>query len=353
MYERLNVGHLPWRLRLAGYADVFGLTRLAMSVRAHVPRRELTVVQYHRVAGPEDIGAGDTDLVDATPEVFAAHLRFFRRYFVPVTLDMVREARAGGEPLPQNPLLVTFDDGYLDNYTRATPLLQRFGIRAVFFVATDYLSARRLFWWDRIALVIRRAKVPHLKIAYPKAQEWALGDDKARAQAIRATTRLVKDTFAMDVERFLRELTEACGVAWNEEEEAAAARQIVMGWEEARGMVRAGMDVQSHTRSHRVLASVPDEQLSDELLGSRLDIEKNVGQVCDTIAYPVGRIIVDQPRLRQAVASAGYQLGFTNQIGTNPMDGSLDPFDWKRLRIDGDMPVAVTRGVAAFPWLGA
>jgi len=353
MYERLNVGHLPWRLRLAGYADVFGLTKLAMAVRAHVPRRELTVVQYHRVAGPEDVGAGDTDLVDATPEVFAEHLRFFRRYFVPVTLDMLREARAGGEPLPQNPLLVTFDDGYLDNYTRATPLLQRFGIRAVFFVATDYLGSKRLFWWDRIALVIRRATVATLKIDYPSPQAWPLGDDKARAQAIRATTRLVKNTFGLDLPRFLDELTQACGVPWSAEEEAEAARKIILSWEDARGLVRAGMDVQSHTRSHRVLASVPDAELSDELLGARVDIEKNLGQVCDTIAYPVGRVIVDQPRLRQAVAAAGYQLGFTNQIGTNPLDGSLDPFDWRRLRIDGDMPPAVTRGVAAFPWLGA
>jgi len=352
MYNRPEMSHLPLRLRLAGYADVMGLSRIMMSLRGQAPWRDLTVVQYHRVAAPEDVGLGDTDLVDATPETFAAHLSFFRRCFEPVTLTEVREARAGGKPLPPNALLVTFDDGYLDNYVRATPILRRFGMSGVFFVATDYLDARRLFWWDRIAVMIKRATVPRLKIEYPQTEEWSLTDARSRAQALRGAVRLVKDTFGMDLELFLEGLATACGLSWSKEEEAAAARALIMTWDEVRGLSDAGMEVQSHTRSHRVLATVPDAELSDELLGARVDIEGKLGKVCDTIAYPVGRAIADKARLRTAVAAAGYKLGFTTRSGTNPSDESLDPFDWHRFRIDGDMPVAVVRGMTAVPWLG-
>jgi peptidoglycan/xylan/chitin deacetylase (PgdA/CDA1 family) len=155
----------------------------------------------------------------------------------------------------------------------------------------------------------------------------------------------------MDLDLFFEGLTRACGISWSKSDEREAARRTIMSWDDVCGLSRAGMDVQSHSRSHRVLQTVPDDQLSDELLGSRLDIEKKVGQVCDTIAYPVGRVIVNKPRLHDAVIAAGYKLGFTNQPGRNPTDGSLDPFDWCRYRIDGDMPPAVVRGVAAFPRL--
>ena len=53
---------------------------------------------------------------------------------------------------------MTFDDGYLDNHDVALPILVKHGVRAVFFLATDYIERRRLFWWDRVSSARARAR---------------------------------------------------------------------------------------------------------------------------------------------------------------------------------------------------
>src|SRR5262249_6155724 len=131
------------------------------------PWRSLTVVTYHRINRPASVAGFDPDLVDATPEAFETHMRFFKAHFSCVTIDAVVQAVEGGAALPPNPLLVTFDDGYLDNYEHALPVLQRTGMRAVFFVSTDFMRRRKLFWWDRIWMTIRRAAVDRIALTYP------------------------------------------------------------------------------------------------------------------------------------------------------------------------------------------
>jgi len=110
-----------------------------------------------------------------------------------------------------------------------------------------------------------------------------------------------------------------------------------------RALARAGMDVESHGRRHRVLTTLDDEALEDELVGSRIELEAQLGRPVRAIAYPVGRRIARDGRIRDALASAGYRMGFSNKTGVNrlwplPLRGMLpvDPFDVRRLSTDRD-----------------
>src|SRR6266403_2261998 len=73
--------------------------------------------------------------------------------------------------LPPDGVLVTFDDGYADNFEHALPILRRHGIRALFFVTTGCLTDRQLFWWERVNLLVRRSEERALRIEYPFAEE--------------------------------------------------------------------------------------------------------------------------------------------------------------------------------------
>ena len=62
-----------------------------------------------------------------------------------------------------------------------------------------------------------------------------------------------------------------------------------MTWDDVRALAGAGMDIESHTRTHRVLDTLDRDQLRDELVGSRRDLEAQLGRPIRAIAYPVGR----------------------------------------------------------------
>ena len=68
-------------------------------------------------------------------------------------------------------MLITFDDGYRDNYTLAFPILRKHGVQAVFFLPTAFIGTGKLPWWDVIAYIIKHSVKKHIHIEYPEPHE--------------------------------------------------------------------------------------------------------------------------------------------------------------------------------------
>ena len=85
--------------------------------------------------------------IACTSAQFDAYCAFFRRHFDTISLiDLLDRLEAGRDI--SGTAVITFDDGYLDNYTVAAPTLERYGIPATFFVATDFIGSEHQAWWD-------------------------------------------------------------------------------------------------------------------------------------------------------------------------------------------------------------
>ena len=81
--------------------------------------------------------------MSVAPDLFRSHLQTLADagYTTISMYDLVEHLNQG-TPLPEKPIILTFDDGYRDNYRNAFPLLQEFGMTAMFFVVTDYIDAQ-------------------------------------------------------------------------------------------------------------------------------------------------------------------------------------------------------------------
>lgn len=325
-----------------------GVVDAAFGVRAR-GTPVLSVVTHHHVADPDAGYPFDDEVADATPAQFRERLEALARRCTLVGIDELCRALAG-EPLPRNPALVTFDDGYRSCHEVALPILREVGVRAVFFVATGFVDARRLYWWERIAWLVKRARAPRLALEYPARRALELGPD--RRAAIRRLGRLVKDTPGLDLERLLADLARAAEVEWTPAVERRLADQLIMTWDQIRALRDAGMDVESHSRWHRVLATLGPEALAEDLAGARVDLERELGRRVRAIAYPVGHRIAGTPAIRDAVAAAGYALGFTNATGSTRLAPGVDPLDLARVAPDRGTSTAFLLGQLAVPGLG-
>jgi peptidoglycan/xylan/chitin deacetylase (PgdA/CDA1 family) len=340
------------RGEIAAALDRFGVIDAGLRARAAVwPRRTLTVLLYHRVTDLGALGELDPELVDATPEDFDRQMELVKRHFVPISLDAALAAASNpaGHPLPPNAILITFDDGYRDNLEIAVPILKRHGVRATFFIATGYMGSRRLFWWERISLLIRRATTARFSISYPEPYAIELGGAAARRQAARALLRTVKDHYDLDLDRFLDEIAAAAGVPWTRADDEKHAGAAILDWAGVAALKAAGMDVASHTREHRILQTLRPERLAAELAESKAELETRLGQAVRALAYPVGKRLTAFPAVRQAVRQAGYELGFVvqpgvNDFGRNGTAGNGDHlYDLKRIPVDRSWPMAQFR----------
>lgn len=192
--------------------------------------------------------------------LFAAQMRALARAgYRAVTLGRVVAAWTAGAPLPARPLVVSFDDGYRSDYTRAAPVLRRLG------------------WAGTLNLELRDAGAGGLSYARIR--------------------RLIRD-----------------------------------GWE-----------VDSHTLTHPDLTTVSAARLRRELVASRAEIRRRLGQLAAGFCYPSGRY---DARAEAAVGAAGYRTALTERPGwARPPD---DRVALPRIRVaGGESPAALLSAIAA------
>ena len=344
------------RERLVDALDRFGLFRKVMQLRRLAPMPIVSIVTFHHIhdtAAEPDGYLYDPEVADATPGQFRRHLETLARIGTPIGMpDLLRGL--DGAPLPPNPVMITFDDGYRSCHDVALPILKELGIPATFFVATSFVTERRLYWWERVAVALNTARRPRAQLNYP----WPMEIDARDPAARRRLDDLIKNTWGLDIERFLGDLCRELDVEWNPAIETEHANRMIMTWDEVRALERAGMSVESHTRTHRVLETLDDDALHDELAGSRSDLERELGHPVHAIAYPVGRRI-QRARIRTAVADAGYRVGFANCDGVNTLwpaalrnAMAFDPFDLRRVATSRTMTDAMFLTQLAVPALG-
>ena len=113
-----------------------------IGLHKRLSRGRALIVVFHRV----DDRYGDTPLNNTTAE-FAAYLAFFKRFYSVISLGELLDRLRNGDDLSGR-IVITFDDGYLDNYREAAPILRRFNLPACFFVVTDFMGSTHVPWWD-------------------------------------------------------------------------------------------------------------------------------------------------------------------------------------------------------------
>jgi peptidoglycan/xylan/chitin deacetylase (PgdA/CDA1 family) len=101
----------------------------------------LRILVYHRITDQrkEDFPF-NSDLRSSSPKLVKLEMSFCIRYFSPITFSFFKECLDYGVDLPPRPIIITFDDGYRDNYIYAFPVLRKFRIWATFFISTGLRS---------------------------------------------------------------------------------------------------------------------------------------------------------------------------------------------------------------------
>jgi peptidoglycan/xylan/chitin deacetylase (PgdA/CDA1 family) len=329
----------------SGLAPALLMTRRRLNVAPWI-----TVLSYHRAAHSRSPTEYDDEVVDVTTDDLEEQLQFLERHCNVISLDQLR-AFTSGARLPANPVLLTFDDGYRDNHDVVLPMLQRHRMTAVFFVTTAHVEQRRLFWWDRVNLLLKTSRQERIELKYPCHVALSLASFDERGTAIQRVLRTIKDHYALDLERFLHHVAAAADVSISRTEETERVAELLMTWDHVRALRRAGMDVQSHTSTHRVLQTLPPAALAAELRDSRAMLEAVLGEPVNAISYPVGRSIDSLPHVREALRSAGYALGFSNCSGPN-RSSHFDALDVRRISADSARSISDFQSLIAFPSLG-
>jgi peptidoglycan/xylan/chitin deacetylase (PgdA/CDA1 family)/glycosyltransferase involved in cell wall biosynthesis len=263
------------------------------------------ILMYHRIGEGSDAASS----LGVTPDNFRAHLRCLSDAQVRVVplAELARMLREGAAPT--RVVALTFDDGYQDALTTASPLLEEFGFPATFFVVSRALQEPHEFWWDTLDRIFDPgARLPALVSVETSAgvRLESVGEGKDRQHA----HELIKEQFyrldSSEREARLRELLSwsglpAGGSTDRRPMDAAAVRQLA---------TKPRHDIGVHTANHVWLPGASTETLREEINDAKHCLEELLGKPISTFSFPYGAF--DQTAV-EVVRCAGFEVAVTTE----------------------------------------
>ena len=244
--------------------------------------RPIPVLMYHHVSPHK----GDT--VSVTPETFEGQMGFLRAagYRI-LTPDELLSCMSGELVLKEKAVAVTFDDGWLDNYLFAYPILREHRINATVFIVTDW---------------VERASGHN-----PSSPPLNLRGGRVGLQDVIVSTH-----------------NESKALIRNGEE-----HRVALNWSHIAEMQESGLvSFYSHTKTHAECDRLTGNGLAEELGGSKKIIETRTGRPCPYLCWPRGKY---SDIALKAAKNAGYRGLFTTRRGV--VRAGADPFAIERIVI--------------------
>ena len=308
-----------------------GLIRL---LERFARRPSVLVATFHRIGEPSE-GAFYDGVYSASPDAFRAHVLHLRDRFRLINLKTLVEMSDSGIAVDRPTALITFDDGYRDNYEVAWPILQELGAPATFFIPTRFLSKPQIPipWWDHTAYVLKQTKKRLLVLDWPETLTLDL-EQTPRGAATASIIRFYLEgriPGGDDEARFRTHLEERAEVSLDDE---ALGRTLFMTWDQVRRLAGSGMTIGSHAHSHLPLATLSESDQRHELVESRRILERELDGACKIqgLAYPFGWPSTFDAATQRLAQEAGYRLAFTTVEGIN-RPGDSAPFALRRLNV--------------------
>jgi peptidoglycan/xylan/chitin deacetylase (PgdA/CDA1 family) len=294
--------------------------------------RRLVILNYHRIGDPAQTPYDPTTF-STSAEEFDQQIGWLKRRFHIATLDETVAALDGAHRWAKSgtSLLITFDDGYLDNYTAAFPVLRSHGVQGIFFLPTAFVGSGRIPWWDSIAYIVKHTRNKHtrnraFRLEYPESVQFDL--DQVPLQSVLNRLFEFCRRNEVDTHRLIAGLEEAC----NCPRPAVDAGRCFLNWDEAREMQAAGMAFGSHTHTHEILAKLPPDRQREELETSFAIVQRELAPPVHALAYPVGLLSCFSADTIRIAQQAGYAAAFSYYGGAN-VPGHMERFDIRRFPI--------------------
>ncbi|HOX72369.1 MAG: polysaccharide deacetylase family protein [Dokdonella sp.] len=308
--------------------------------------RDLRILAYHRVLSIADEEAFDFDLelVSASESGFREQMSLLKQRFNPVRFSDVIEAFEQGKRLPARPVIVTFDDGYDDNYRIAFSILRELGVPATFFVSTGHIDSGLPFSYDWFVHMITRSSAARLEI-----RELDVDRPMPRSR----TQRRELATELLDRMKWLDASTQEAVVArlesdWSMPRRAGHVDCRPMSWDQLREMHAGGMEIGSHGMWHNMLAKLSPDAMRNEVFGSKAALDRELDAPTVALSYPVGGNDAYDENVIATASEAGYKLGCSYISGTSPMPAGPH-FELRRLPIERHMDLAWFASLVGIP----
>lgn len=305
----------------------------AKSIRKQLHSRmygSCAVLLYHRVCNY----ITDPQLLCVTPENFENQIRFLKQNYSVLDIEEWKNNILNQKKFKPKSVVITFDDGYEDNFSQALPILEKYKVQALFYICAGNINTDKEFWWDELErlLLFDPVNKSPLKIDI-KGKNQEVGLNKSEREKLYSDLLpVLRSMKPEDRNAILKDLILQTGnsmtrvshrsMSWEEVKKMSASRSAVIG---------------AHTLNHPSLAALNLMEQKEEVGQSKSILEEKIGKPVEHFSYPFGTKLDYTDETMQLCRELKYIIVSANYPYIT--HSHSDPFQVPRFLVrDWDLP---------------
>lgn len=325
-------------------ANTLSASGLTAFLAPHL-KRGWAILMYHRIVDPESLDYPVEPGMFVRPRTFEMHLQELQRDWDVIELDQLVERVLKNDFCDRPLVSITFDDGWLDNYQHAFPLLRAADLPATIFLATEFIDSDRYFWSDRLQMALLSVSHDDLKSAFDtqpdteglrkifEAAESAFRSRGTQRDFLTALDTLLNRVKSLDDDQRL-----ALVDAIDPPSKHGTRTRAFLNWQEIEEMAAHRIRFGSHTHQHRYLAANSPVAFTTDLLLSVQALRSHTPDPSRVFCYPGGYYSeASQAALSSFSINSAHAPFFSAALSVGPTDLAQKPPLFGRVGIHEDI----------------
>lgn len=282
---------------------------------------QLLVLMYHRILPYDDKRSlFEEPGMTVTPETFKQHINILKKYFSIIKLSDWVQPKLDCGDLPASACAITFDDGWIDNYEFAFPILKESNVPATIFLVSDMIGTKEVFWPERLTRLITTVASnypeywshPELEWLQKNSTNYRFSETMPTREELSAMIACAKDYSDQEIHDRLTHIEKTLQLDTEDHPSS------LLNWQQVTEMADSGLvEIGSHTCHHvRLNKHTPKELIRDEIINSKDAIEKHIGHKVKTFCFPNGDFCPEA----LALVKQYYASAVTTKPGWNTAD---------------------------------
>jgi peptidoglycan/xylan/chitin deacetylase (PgdA/CDA1 family) len=321
---------LKARKVLSNVLNFSGITYLLNKIG----NRKTLILVYHRVLDINSNFKYDKSLVSCSVQNFENQMNYLSEKYNVISLEKFLEYYKKNQNPPKNTVVITFDDGYKDNYTNAYPVLRNYDFPATIFLATDAVENKRLFWWDRISYMVSKTKVKRFELN--EIGKFSLISKDAKFNSLKFIQKNLKKLTDSERNKVIEKISKLLKVDCPFFE---SENNLFLSWNEIKKMQQNNISFGAHTKSHSILAKIPLKKANEEIKDSKKIIEKRLGKKIKFFCCPNGYEGDFNENIKKLVKKNGFDCAVSYIPGANSINSDL--FELRRVFVRNDENISL------------
>ncbi|MBF0361107.1 MAG: polysaccharide deacetylase family protein [Oligoflexia bacterium] len=287
---------------------VFGSNKIINKI-ANFQKTNILILMYHRVLPKSEI-KNDYAYLTVELERFEKQIKNISQYYLPTSLKDFEKFKSHSSKRPR--IIITFDDGYVDNMTYALPILKKYNVPATIYISTSYPDGNGDVWWYEIIDIVNDNQ--EICIIFDNHQYYF--SLKNHQEKIDAGIKIINMFLSMDhiaqsrllnaIRNSDKSLTKYCKHKYR------SYNSLFLNWDEVRILSKEPLiTIGAHAHNHYNLSKLDRDVLIKEISHSKCRLEKETGISIEHFAYPFGGDGFVGKREYEIVKQLGFKTSVT------------------------------------------